>query len=227
MNLEKHYNDLWKSSLQKFRVGAFELDPYLDATDDNRFGVTLLFRPSDEVKESIEAFLQELRQVEPGQYYYPMSDMHVTVMSVISCRAGFSLDSINIAEYIAVLQDCLADMKSLRVGFRGITASPSCIMVQGFPATAQLNDLRNKLRESIRKTALPQTIDSRYMLQTAHITVGRFKKPLLNPAAFLGKLNTYRTHSFGSTKVAQVELVYNDWYQRQAAVQQLAAFRLK
>lgn len=227
MNLEKHYNGLWEIALQQFKAGAFELDPFLCSGEDNRFGLTLLFRPDDTVKESIETFLQELRQVEPAQYYYPAPDMHVTVMSVISCHAGFKLADIDIAAYIAVLQACLADVKHFKVDFRGITASPSCIMVQGFPASGQLSDLRDRLRENFRQTSLPQTIDSRYILRTAHITAARFKEPLRNPAIFLDKLQAYRSHSFGSTEVYQVELVYNDWYQRQADVQQVCNFRLK
>jgi 2'-5' RNA ligase len=227
MDLKKHYNGLWENALQKFQAGNFEIDPFLTATNDNRFGITLLFRPGQEVKDKTEAFLQELRQLEPEQYYYPVSDMHVTVMSVISCHAGFSLGSINLAEYIAVLQECLADIKPFKVDFAGITASPSCVMVQGFPATDQLNELRNKLRQGFRKTSLLQSIDSRYVLQTAHCTVVRFKEPLRNTPAFLDKLQEYRSHSFGSTAVEQVELVYNDWYQRQALVQRLYMSELK
>jgi 2'-5' RNA ligase len=227
MDLKKHYNDLWQYAIQGFRSGAFELDPYLNSAADDRFGLTLLFRPGPIVKDKISTFLQELRQLEPEQYYYPASDMHVTVMSVISCHSGFSLESIQAGEYIHVLQECLAGIKQFRIDFAGITASPSCIMVQGFPATAQLHELRNNLRDSFRKTSLQQSMDSRYVLQTAHVTIARFKEPLRNAPAFLDKLQQYRTHDFGSTEVEQVELVYNDWYQRQALVQQLALFRLK
>lgn len=227
MDLKKHYNGLWENALQIFRAGDFEIDPFLNTANDNRFGITLLFRPGKEVKDKVDVFLQELRQLEPEQYYYPASDMHVTVMSIISCHAGFSLGSIHLVEYIAVLQECLADIKPFRIDFAGITASPSCIMVQGFPVTDQLNVLRNKLREGFRQTSLQQSIDSRYVLQTAHCTVARFKEPLRHPASFLNKLKEYRSRSFGSTAVEQVELVYNDWYQRQALVQRLYIGELK
>jgi 2'-5' RNA ligase len=227
MNLEKHYNDLWQNALQGFRSGAFEIDPFLNSAADDRYGLTLLFRPEPIVTDKISTFLQELRQLEPEQYYYPASDMHVTVMSVISCHPGFRLGSIQLEEYLAVLQECLADIKPFKIDFAGITASPSCIMIQGFPATATLHNLRNKLRERFRTTTLRQTMDSRYVLQTAHCTVVRFKEPLRNAPAFLDKLQEYGTHDFGSTEVEQVELVYNDWYQRQALVQQLALLKLK
>ena len=90
----------------------------------------------------------------------------------------------------------------------------------------ELYKLRNRLRENFRKTNLQQTIDSRYVLQTAHSTVVRFKAPLQKPAAFLKKVQEYRNHDFGSMEVRELELVYNDWYQRQSLVQLLGRFRL-
>jgi len=227
MALEKHYRTLWENSLAGFRAGAFELDPFLSAKEDSRFGITLLFRPGEAVKAGIAHFLQELRQLEPEQYYYPASDMHVTVMSLISCHAGFRLEHINPEAYITVLQECLACIKSFRVDFAGITASPSSLMVQGFPGSDQLDVLRGKLRENFRNSPLLQTIDSRYVLQTAHCTVARFTSPLKHASAFLGKVQQCRGCSFGGAQVEEVELVYNDWYQRQAVVKPLASFRLK
>ncbi len=227
MDLEQHYTNLRESALSGFREGRFELDPYLTSAQDDRYGITLLLRPDAAVKENIGALLQELKQVEPEQYYYPASDIHTTLLSIISCHAGFRLNSIAVGEYLAVLQECLAGIKSFQVDYRGITASPSCLMVQGFPDSAQLQNLRDSMRDTLRKTSLRHTLDSRYVLTTAHCTVVRFKAPLQNPSAFLEKVQGYTTKAFGSTRVSQVELVYNDWYQRQAVVQQLGVFELK
>ncbi|GAB3536057.1 hypothetical protein GCM10027443_25810 [Pontibacter brevis] len=225
-DLEKHYNQLWASSLKEFKAGNFELDLLIDAGNDTRFGITLLFRPGQEVQNRIRQFLLELQQMEPEQYYYPDSDLHVTVMSVISCHTGFSLANIRVEEYIQLIQQTVQDFSSLQLHFRGVTASPSSLLVQGFPEADQLNKLRNRLRLGFRKTSLQQTLDSRYVLQTAHCTVVRFKAPLRNAAAFLEKVQQYRNCDFGSAEVNELELVYNDWYQQQAKVQVLGRFNL-
>ncbi|MCJ8163483.1 mutarotase [Pontibacter sp. E15-1] len=227
MELENHYAALWENSLQEFRLGRFEIDPYLTSAHDDRYGITQLFRPEDAVKKNIAAFLQELKQLEPNQYYYPSSDIHTTVLSIISCHTGFRLESIEVGEYVAVLQECMTDVAPFRIDYRGVTASPACIMVQGFPETGQLNALRDRLRQRLKSSPLRHSIDSRYVLQTAHSTVVRFREPLRNAAAFLEKLQEFRAHAFGSTRVQQVELVYNDWYQRQEEVRKLGVFRFK
>ena len=63
-NLQKHYDQLYQESFRKFEAGAFELDPLIDANDDSRYGITLLFRPRQEVRQRIQQLILELQQ--PG-----------------------------------------------------------------------------------------------------------------------------------------------------------------
>jgi hypothetical protein len=82
-----------------FEKQEFELDPLIDDKSDFRRGLTLLIRPDEETKKNISVFLNELKAVDPHQYYYPPSDFHITVMSIIPCYQGFSLD-ISIDKYL-------------------------------------------------------------------------------------------------------------------------------
>ena len=68
-DLEKHYDRLWECSLSHFQAETFELDPLIDSENDSRFGITLLFRPGQEVRGRIKQFHLELQQLEPEQYY--------------------------------------------------------------------------------------------------------------------------------------------------------------
>ncbi len=140
MTLQQHYDQLWKKSAEVFGRGLFELDADIDSPADNRAGLTLLIRPSEAVALAWRKMWQDLEAVEPGQYYYPASDLHVTVMSIISCYPGFSLDVIDLPRYIDLIHEALQDSKSFAIDFIGITASPSCILLQGFPGNETLND---------------------------------------------------------------------------------------
>ncbi len=80
MNLANDYNILWEKSLTKFQAGEFEIDPFIDSPDDNRFGITLLLRPDDRTKQKIQQLLHELKKIEPEQNYYPSSDIHLTIV---------------------------------------------------------------------------------------------------------------------------------------------------
>jgi 2'-5' RNA ligase len=226
MNLQEHYTNLWEASLARFKHHDFEYDNLLDAPSDDRYGITLLLRPEAVVKSAIQAFLKSLKAIEPDQYYYQNSDIHVTVMSIISCYTGFRIDQIDPQEYFRVIGQSLAGLEPFQIRFKGITASPSAIMLQGFPENDTLNQLRDRLRENFKNSELQQSLDKRYAIQTAHTTVVRLRKPLADPAPFIEKLKSSRETDFGTTTVSEVELVYNDWYQKQAKVEKLKSFVL-
>lgn len=226
MDLTQHYNQLYTRSLETILAGNYKLDSQINNASDSRFGITLLIRPNETLKTKIQLFLNELKAIEPNQYYYPDSDIHITVMSIISCYEGFTLDKINIPEYIDVIQQSLVHLDQITIEFRGITASPSAFMIQGFPTDDSLNNFRDKLREDFKKSSLEQSIDSRYSIATAHSTVMRFQEKLRNPEQLMQIAAKFRDYNFGEFQVENLELVYNDWYQREANTTHLADFNL-
>lgn len=226
MNLEEQYDHLWEQSLEKFKRGEFQLDSMIDATNDTRYGITLLARPSPEVNEQILSTLDEIRPIAPDQYYYPESDIHLTVLSIISCQPNFSLSDINTTEYSNLINNVLQSTSPIEITFNGLTASPSCIMIRGFPENNQLDNLRNNLREVFKQSALPHTIDKRYHRQTAHVTVIRFKDTLSDAKSFVKKISDLKDRNFGSCTIDEMELVGNDWYQRKENVKLIKKFEL-
>lgn len=226
MNLSEHYDQLYAASAAKIAAGNYETDHLIDAQNDYRFGITLVIRPDKTTKAKIQQFLSEVKAIEPDQYYYQNSDLHITVMSIISCYEGFNLDQINIRDYVVLIEKIIEKYKSFKIQFKGLTASPSCILLQGF-LTDSLNEIRDNLRLAFKNSNLQQSIDERYTIQTAHSTVIRFKTTLKNETALLNLMEKYRNFDFGTFDVIKIELVYNDWYQRQQFVQQLHEFELK
>lgn len=227
MVLQQHYNELWRNASESFRQGVFEIDTDIDNPADTRAGLTLLIRPPQAVAKAWQAMRHELEAAEPGQYYYPASDLHITVMSIISCYPGLTLSTIDLQQYITLIRHTLNEARAFTIDFSGITASPSCILLQGFPGNNMLEQIRNGLRQTFKSSSLVHSIDKRYTVQTAHITAVRFKNNLTHPERFLNILNDYRTNAFGSGTIDQVELVYNDWYQRNDRVTVLERFTLE
>jgi len=226
MNLTEHYNQLYKKSSKAILAEQYKLDPQINNPSDSRFGLTLLIRPSETIKANIQLFLEEIKAIEPNQYYYPDSDIHITVMGIISCYEGFTLDQINIPEYIDLIEQSLVELDQIEIEFRGLTASPSAIMIQGFPTDESLNIFRNKLRESFKNSTLEQSIDSRYTIAAAHSTVMRFQEKLENTKQLIQVAEKFRDYNFGKFQVKKLELVYNDWYQREGNTIHLADFNL-
>ncbi|MCC9071356.1 mutarotase [Flavobacterium sp. F-65] len=227
MDLATHYTNLFTESCEKISNDNYVIDTQIDNLSDNRFGITLLIRPTEEIKNSIQLFLNELKEVDASQYYYPNSDIHITVMSIISCYDGFNINHITLQDYIAVINTCIAGLNKSIINLQGITASPSAVMIQGFPSDTSINELRDTLRTAFKQTTLEQSIDKRYSLFTTHLTVTRFRKPINNKDLFLKTLHKYRDYNFGKFEIKNIELVHNDWYQRADFVKHLFDFNLK
>jgi 2'-5' RNA ligase len=226
MNLTEHYDKLYTHAIQEIRSDRYQLDNLIDSPADDRYGMTLLIRPNDTIKNNIQTLLNDLRVIEPDQYYYPNSDIHVTVMSIISCYIGFQTANIPVAEYIGIINQSIQSQKSITIEFKGVTASPSCVMIQGFLPDHTLHNIRDNLRLNFRSSTLEQTIDKRYTIQTAHSTITRFRKSFTNTQGYIDILEKYRDFAFGTLKTDTLELVYNDWYHRQHSSKALHRFPL-
>jgi len=226
MDLTEHYNKLYRDSLEKIISDDYQIDKLIDSSFDKRLGITLLVRPDVQTKNKIQKFLNELKEIESGQYYYPDSDIHITVMAIISCYEEFDPKDISIPKYIELIKKSINSRESINIQFKGITASPSCIMIQGFPDNEGVNDIRNDLRINFKNSNLQQSIDSRYSIQTAHSTVVRFRENFTRKQEYIAVLEKYRNYNFGSFKVDRLELVCNDWYQREEYVNKLYEFKI-
>ncbi|WKN32247.1 mutarotase [Porifericola rhodea] len=225
-SLEEHYKQMWSHAQQHILDKGAKADLQIDDAHDKRYGITLLLRPPQTVAQQIEAFLSQMQGLEPDQYYYPVSDLHLTVLSIISCYSGFSLDQININDYDQKIEDVLLGLPPLELSFRGITASPATILLQGFPHNEALQMLRDRLRSSFKSSNLQHSIDSRYHIFTAHSTIIRFRKAFKRPSRFIEQLEKYRDYPFGTFTAQELELVANDWYQRQGKVRLLKTYSL-
>jgi 2'-5' RNA ligase len=227
MDLIEHYNKLYSDSLPRIKSDSYVVDELIDSPTDNRFGITLLSRPDNAIKTEIQKFLDKIRAIEPQQYFYRNSDLHVTVLSIISCYNGFQLSKIPVEKYVKVIQKSISGLKPFQVEFRGITVSPSCVMVQGFLENDTLNQIRDRLRTNFQKSGLEQSIDKRYAIQTAHSTIFRLREKLKNKEDFIKIIEEYREYYFGTFTVETIEFVFNDWYQREEYVKKIFDFNLK
>lgn len=227
MNLSEHYNTLFKTSSELILSENYSIDSKINDDSDKRFGITLLIRPNEEINNNIQAFLKELKKAEPEQYYYPSSDIHITVLSIISCTEGFALNQFSTSEYIEIIEKSMINVNEIEIEYHGVTLSPSAIMVQGFPSDDSLNIFRDKLRENFKNSSLQQSMDSRYTITAAHSTVMRFQNKLQNPKKLIEVVEKFRNYNFGKFTVDKIELVFNDWYQREKNTVNMCDFYLK
>jgi len=225
-DLSHFYGQMWMDSIDRFKNNDCQTDLLINDPSDLRRGITVLSYFDSSVKSNIANFLNELKIIEPEQYYYPQHELHLTILSIISCIAGFKLSTINVEAYCSIFQESIKDIGSFKINYKGITVSPSCILIQGFPDSEQLNILRNSLRANFKKANLVSTIDTRYEISTAHTTAVRCMAPFNNSHNVMKILSKYRNYDFGTIEVNTLELVFNNWYQNLSITKNLARLKL-
>ncbi|MEH6453700.1 MAG: hypothetical protein V7782_11745 [Psychromonas sp.] len=226
-DIEKIYNGMWVNAIQCIKDGKYEVDSSINSSDDTRRGLTVLYYLSEKVGASIRELSDELERIEPEQYYYPTNEFHLTVLSIITCVAGFKLSNIDVQAYSNAFAQAVKDIGPFKIKYSGITASPSCVLVQGFPDTNQLNILRDTLRVNFTKANLHTSIDVRYEISTAHATIVRLQSPLRNTDKFIEVLCKYRDRDFGTVEVGKLDFVFNNWYQDLSVTKLLSSKILK
>jgi len=188
--LRSRYDQLWSGAIGRIRAGKIEVDPVLQTlVPDQRRCLTVIARPSPTVRQRVATFLRELRRLEPGQYYYIPSEFHVTLLSLFTATVNFEPFFAQRERYFSAVDAALKKLEPIRIDFEGVTASPGTVMIQGFFETDRLNKLRDTLRGELRLRDLEEGVDQRYRLQTAHMTVVRFRAPLRRVSVFPGRSN--------------------------------------
>lgn len=228
--LKKIYDDMWDASYQAIISGQYQTDPLTNEPRDMRRGVTALAylqNNSSEVSQNINRFSSQLQSIEPKQYYYPENELHLTILSIISCVSGLKFSELKTELYLEVFNQCMANIKPIEIQFKGITASPSCILIQGFPIGDGLSELRNELRQRFKASPASTSIDSRYTIFTAHVTAVRFSSALKNTQSMMHLLAQYRNYDFGSVCLNEFGLVFNNWYQNLSATKWLGRYTVR
>ncbi len=221
------YDQLYQNSIQQIQSGKIDIDRYLlDKQNDYRRGISLIIRPNAEVKNQIVKFQEELRAVDENQYYQPKTDLHITLLSVISAYDGFRLENIDAKHYSNIIRECLRDKSRNIVKFKGVTTSSGAVMIQGFDLQNKLNLMRENLRHAFNRSRLTDSIDVRYSIKTAHITAVRFMHSLKNSKDYSDIIKKYRDYDFHSFQASELEFVFNDWYQSKNTVKILEKFRI-
>ncbi|WP_440906348.1 2'-5' RNA ligase family protein (plasmid) [Catenovulum sp. SX2] len=221
------YEQMWQSFEQALVSNSYQLDKLINDSSDSRRGITALAYIQDNnqaLAQEINQFIQKVARLEPSQYYYPTNELHLTLLSVISCIAGFELTEVNVEAYRELFIEVMRDCAPISIEFVGITASPSSIVIQGFPVGNGLQLLREKLRKALQASGLRTTFDTRYKLVAAHITAVRFCNPLEDNNKLLSLCKSYRSHSFGTVTFKQFDLVFNNWYQNLSVTKSLAKY---
>jgi 2'-5' RNA ligase len=222
------YETLWKDAVAAFERGEPQVDAHLsDRANDLRRGVTLILRPSPSVRDAVADYLHRLTAVCPGQHFYHPEELHVTVLSIISGTEHWQHEMDRIPDCRHVIGEVLSRHTPFKMLFRGVTASPASVLIQGFPADESLAAIREDLREAFAQNGLGDMLDRRYKITGAHMSAMRFRKPVSDLKPLLAFLKESRGIPFGECEIQQLQLIFDDWYASAEQLQLLQEYPLK
>lgn len=86
--------------------------------------------------------------------------------------------------------------------------------------------IRDNLRRELRVRGLAKNLDGRYRLETAHMTVVRFRARLRDGEGMATALERSRHRRLGTTGIRSLSLVKNDWYMTRQLLEIVKRYRL-
>ncbi len=178
------------------------------------------------MKANVKNFTDQLGPIAVGQYFYQPEEFHVTVLSIISGTESWRKEIRRLAACRAIINKVLRRQRSFKICFQGVTASPSAVMIQGFPATDALEKMRDDLRQSFTRNGLGDRLDRRYKITSAHMTVMRFQRPATDWKQLTALLAENRRTDFGEMEVSRIQLIWADWYVSAKVARTLQEYRL-
>lgn len=222
------YDMLWNTSFDAVSRGEIDIDPHITHPEsDHRRGLTLIIRPSPSFVEKILSFLDEIKKLEPDQYYYSASNLHFTVLSLFTATTDFQQEYDRLSLYKDAVEAALRGAHPFVLKLSGLTVSKSAVLLCGFPQPDEVNSIRRKLRENLMKNGLGGGLDTRYVLVGNHTTITRFSAPLRDPRKFSQFLLENKGRKFGQLEVNELQLMKNDWYMTQQHSAIVANFSLR
>lgn len=146
--------------------------------DDQRHGVNLLARPSEEVITLIQGIQRHLSAYEPRQYYYPANDLHLTIIQLCSGRAEEEAEQLA-SSIAAALPDFVSGICSPKVIQPHLISDPQACALNFVPIDQALEAVRSTFIARAReKGIIPE---QRHPVMAAHITLMRYITPLRTP----------------------------------------------
>lgn len=212
------YHSIDQRGRQQLRARQITGDAVLaNQRRDDRRGLTLLATPPAHVARNIQYCLAALRSSFPELYYYPSTDLHITILDLLQATDHFQLSTTEFEHYRRLVAQVLSQSRPVEWTIKGVYLSPAGVLVGGF-YSPNLTTIRDYIRQQCHNQGLP--ITERYQTTSGHLTVARFITPPTEGDKLSQAVGRLAQSNFGTFTSRQFSLVVHDWYNSQ--VDQLA-----
>ena len=218
------YDRIFNDHINHIKNGNIETDYFLSSqSEDNRRGISLIIPiPFNSIKYS--SLVNAFRDIESDQYYYPLSDLHITIFTFLSARDTYKNNKELEGEFIQITKTALDKLNKISVSFSGITFSKEAGFINGYDNDALIS-IRNDIRKEMDKRGLK--IDERYKSETAHVTFMRFRNRISDINRFYNRIIENKDKKIEEINLRKIELVEHDWYNTEINKRVISTFNIK
>ena len=204
--LETVYDALWSRGRSALDNDQLVPEP-LPSTGTTRWGISAVFRPWSSSIADCATTCSAL--VGPQGVVYGEHNLHVTLRSFEGWRGNVAEDDEALRLYREAVTSIVRDWPAIRIRFRGLTASASGILLQGWPVDdvqALRTALHDRLVASGSTMGGPEAerVDLR---RTVHATLAMYGSTVARPAALSAFIERHRDTDFGEHSFETLSLV--------------------
>jgi len=144
------------------------------ATTDLRSGLNIICRPSEQLRSVVVEIQDQIKRTEPDQYYYPETDLHLTLLEICHSRSPEEL-SVIVQKLSSSIPLLFQSVDSIHLDSPEVVFDAHACALAFLPCDNNLQRCRTAFVEILDKSISPY---SRYLPNSAHVTVMRYIAPL-------------------------------------------------
>lgn len=231
-NLHAEYELFTASGRVALRASGVSADPAMFPPDhDTRRGLGVFFF-QEAIKHRSLPVMRAIHEAFPNEaveYGLPGSPatQHVTFLELVGVVPHEEFEkSIRplIPAYHRVSSKVFETMHPIHAYFMGIAVNPTTIIMKGYPDDQYYNEVREVLREEIRKAGLPEL--KRRKVQIFHSTIARFIRPIRNIEKLITLGKTFQDYDFGEDIFTTLHMASASWLMAESQIERLYEYRL-
>lgn len=223
MSSRSLYDSIYDKSIPDIGSGNVGIDRQLSgAMQDGRMGVSLIL-PIRSIAQPYGELVSSLSGIEPGQYYYPARDLHVTIFDFIQGTETYVRDPEREKSFALISREALKGLQAFPIAFKGIVFSNAAGLIQGYDDNILIG-IRSRIRLLLEESGIRN--DERYESESAHITFTRFVDRLSNAKGLRGFIDDNRDTDLGLETIREIELVEHDWYNHESTKRIIERFSI-
>lgn len=232
-NLHAEYELFTASGKDALRTSGVIADPAMYPPDhDTRRGLGIFFF-QEAIKQRSLPVMRAIHEAFPDEaVVYGLEEspvtQHVTFLELVGVVPHEEFEhSIRplIPAYHRISARVFESMHPIHANFMGIAVNPTTIIMKGYPDDQYYNEVREVLREEIRKAGLPEL--KRRKVQIFHSTIARFIRPITDVEKLISLGEKFQDYDFGEDTFTSLHMASASWLMAESQIEKVYEYRLR